>query len=295
MHTGLALAAFSLAAAGMLRFSITFPKPATLEDVNRAMALGKSEPEPSRTVRGFWWLLQRAWWLAGAVVVALAVAWVADSDAFKEWAMVLYMTFLGVPVFIAVALIPRVYGKAEGGAKRQMLWVALGIHWGFIMLPPMGIYGNLIPQIVFPGPAARAWMDAGGAAPTAFALGGVIFVACLAMAVFGHGLFDPRLALKRSVVYGGAGLLLVFLFAVVEEAAQSLVLDRLGVASTVSSWLGGAAAALAFRPLRKRLERHFDAWLGPGNDGGATDGGEAPSSRSAGTAPARDPGGSVQS
>lgn len=260
----LLLGAWMLAIAAFARFAISFPGPATLEDVTRAMSFGRREPSPpGRIARAVWWEFRHAWAIAALAVSLLALALAFGSARLGGAAFIVVGLFGDTVLLVAIVLVPRIHWKAEGRARRQTLWVALAVGLGFVLLPLAALLVDLLTITLVSGPAVTAWLDAGGAAPTFIALGGALFVAGLGMALFADGLFDPRLALRRSFVWGGLGVLLLFLFALVEEALQSLVLTRLGVASEVSAWVGGAAAALAFSPLRTRLERSAGSWLGP--------------------------------
>lgn len=76
-----------------------------------------------------------------------------------------------------------------------------------------------------------------------------------ALAIFHSGAFDLRPVINRTTLYGGLFLTLTFLFAAVEELAQSLVTERLGVPDGLGAWLGAGSIAAAMGPIRERLER----------------------------------------
>jgi hypothetical protein len=264
--SALMVAVWMLAVAGFVRFAATFPRPANLDDMVRAMSSGRGEPRPSFVARGIWWGFGHAWGIAAAVVALLALGLMLQSPGAQEAAMVLLFVFSNSILLIALVLLPRLHSVAEGQARRQTLWVALGVGLGLILLPLTPLLGTLLAAGFFGGPAGDAFARA--AAPTLWAAGAAVFVGCLAIAIFADGIFDPRLALRRSVLWGGLSVLLVLLFAVVEEATQSLVLHRLDIGSPVGGWVGGAAAALAFTPLRARLERAIGHWPAAGEAAG---------------------------
>jgi hypothetical protein len=261
---GLSLVSWTMACAAMMRFSVTFPREATLEDMHRAFWFGKKPPadRPPAFTRGVWWLFRFAWPVGGSVSAVLILAWAIGGENLMGIALTFMWFFTNLPLMAALLLLPRIHRKGDEKTRRQMQWVVLGVTWGLIILPIVAIYGTLLPWMVFPGSGTQAWMDAGGLTGTGLALGGIIFALCLAVALFKDGLFDPRFVLGRSVVYGGLGLLLLFLFAVLEEVLQSVVLERLSEGSGLSGWIAGAAAALAFGPLRARMERFMNSWLG---------------------------------
>lgn len=76
-----------------------------------------------------------------------------------------------------------------------------------------------------------------------------------ALAIFHSGAFDLRPVINRATLYGALFLTLTFLFAVVEELAQSLITERLGVPQGFGAWLGAGSIAAAMGPIRERLER----------------------------------------
>lgn len=76
-----------------------------------------------------------------------------------------------------------------------------------------------------------------------------------ALAIFHSGAFDLRPVITRTTVYGGLFLTLTFLFATVEELAQNLITERLGVPDGFGAWLGAGSIAAAMGPIRERLER----------------------------------------
>jgi hypothetical protein len=76
-----------------------------------------------------------------------------------------------------------------------------------------------------------------------------------ALAIFYSGAFDLRPIINKTTVYGGLFLVLTFLFATVEQLAQNLLTDRLGVPDGFGAWLGAGTIAVAMGPVRERLER----------------------------------------
>ena len=50
-------------------------------------------------------------------------------------------------------------------------------------------------------------------------------------------------------------LTLTFVFAGIEEVAQSVLVSRMGVPDAVSTWIGAGAVALLVGPLRDRFQK----------------------------------------
>ncbi len=98
------------------------------------------------------------------------------------------------------------------------------------------------------------------------ALAALVFVACLAIGIFGFGALDPALAIRRTVIYGALGIMAVFLFAIIEELISGPIVTRLGLPGTLGSAIAAGVVAIAFTALRSvsiRIARRFvpaDLW-----------------------------------
>lgn len=76
-----------------------------------------------------------------------------------------------------------------------------------------------------------------------------------AVAIFYSGAFDLRPIISKTTVYGALFLTLTLLFATVEQLAQSVLTNRLGIPDGFGAWLGAGTIAVAMGPIRERLER----------------------------------------
>jgi hypothetical protein len=81
-------------------------------------------------------------------------------------------------------------------------------------------------------------------------------VTCFAAAVFYAGAISPALIVRKTLVYGAAIALLLFLFAVVEIYVAHSIIHALHVDDRLGSAVLGAIFGLAFHPLKQRIE-HF--------------------------------------
>ena len=79
--------------------------------------------------------------------------------------------------------------------------------------------------------------------------------------VFRHGILDPRLAIRRTTVYGALGVLFIVLFAVVESLVSEILEARLGLPTMLGAALAGATVALIVIPLRGKFSRWMDRWM----------------------------------
>ena len=138
------------------------------------------------------------------------------------------------------ALALRARYKAGGPElRRQVLWLAYGA-----LIPPLWLGGssliNLFVSIDTPDFAvlmlAHAW-----------------FAVAVAVAVTRHGLYEIDRLFNRTLVYVVLTVLLAGTYALVALGAGQLV-----GGSAFAASLGTLAAALAFRPLRDRLQRAVD-------------------------------------
>ncbi len=81
------------------------------------------------------------------------------------------------------------------------------------------------------------------------------FVLSLFLSVLLRGSFDPELALRRGAATAVLGIMLTALFVALEGAVSSQVVVRVGLPSEAGALVAGTMTALAFGPLRTRVER----------------------------------------
>jgi len=105
-------------------------------------------------------------------------------------------------------------------------------------------------QVAAPGPALFM-------GPFVFALQLFVlsFVAALALSVFYRGAVDPRLAVRRISLFGLLGIVVAFLFVLVERAVAVKVVAWLGLPAESGPVLAGAVIAATFSPIRVRVEK----------------------------------------
>lgn len=266
-------AAMPIGAAGLLRFAQAFPRPVQLEEIARTADLGRqnevrffrklrgAEPTPTGSspvsggVRGLWWLMRNAWPVELAVA-AFAVVGVLIGGAAATAGMATAIIACEIPALLAIMVIGGLRRELEDPAeRRKMQWIGLGfglsvtaaiaVPYGFLLLRTIGAGGE----------AFQSWLHTMGpfflgvlSAPL-FILGGI------AVAMFRDGLFDPRLALRRTTIYGGAVTALILVFGVVEELLSGFVAPVLGLSDTFAGVIAGLTAAALFNPVRMALKR----------------------------------------
>lgn len=189
--------------------------------------------------------------------VARAAPW---SVALVAWGMaaggVLPLTpRVGMAVALCVAAASllnewRMYRAADAEGRRRVLWLAQGMV-AFTLVAALQVALVVLTRVTplrIPVPGWEHWLRLA-------ALGaGLVF---LAVAIFYRGALDPALVLRRTAVYGIAGVGLVFVFTAVEDLTSSWLTERLGLGKRAGSWLAGGVVAILVGALhdavRKRL------------------------------------------
>jgi len=77
---------------------------------------------------------------------------------------------------------------------------------------------------------------------------------CICMAVFYAGAISPALVIRKTFVYGVTAALLLFTYATLEAFVVNIVVARTGINDQFASALLGAVLALAFHPIKNRME-----------------------------------------
>ena len=89
-------------------------------------------------------------------------------------------------------------------------------------------------------------------------LAALAFVISLALSIFYRGTVDPRLALGKVTLFGAIGIVLAFLFILLERAVAFQVAAWLGLAPESGALIAGALVAASVAPVRSRADR----WVG---------------------------------
>ncbi len=150
------------------------------------------------------------------------------------WGGVLVSLLAGV---LALRARYRAGGPVE---RRQILWLAYGA-----LLLPLWLGGTSLLSLVA--------SDINSADLPAISLVHAWLAAAVAVAVTRHGLYEIDRLFNRTLVYAALTALLAATYAIVAVAAGLLVGE-----SALAASLGTLAAAIAFRPLRDRIQRGVD-------------------------------------
>ena len=79
-------------------------------------------------------------------------------------------------------------------------------------------------------------------------------VICISAAVFYAGAISPALVIRKTFVYGATAALLLFAYATIEAFVANLLVDVMGVSDRLANALLGTLLALAFHPIKNRME-----------------------------------------
>ena len=77
---------------------------------------------------------------------------------------------------------------------------------------------------------------------------------CICMAVFYAGAISPALVIRKTFVYGVTAALLLFTYATVEAFVVNILVAKTGINDQFASALLGTVLALAFHPIKNRME-----------------------------------------
>lgn len=77
---------------------------------------------------------------------------------------------------------------------------------------------------------------------------------CICMAVFYAGAISPALVIRKTFVYGVTAALLLFTYATLEAFVVNILVAKTGINDQFASALLGTVLALAFHPIKNRME-----------------------------------------
>jgi len=291
-----------LALSCMLRFSIRFPTPLLVEDLERHRR--KPVEVRNQTMRFFSDIFQQREKVGARLrerlpsglrwIGSLVEGYVRFDDRLLEHVLVA-VNSRKLWILSAVVAAPLLVATDDAGA-----WVIIPVSiwlvgaptamWNFIViryatspLPDqrriLGMALALVPgSIVTVAPlGAFVWVFAGGedlASPETMAFRGLlasllllppltVSLAAVVLAVFFDGAVDPGLAIKKTTIYGALAGALLFGFGALENALEDLVLARIGLPPGSGTWLAGGTMAVAFKPLHAFLSARIGGWLDP--------------------------------
>jgi signal transduction histidine kinase len=178
--------------------------------------------------------------------------WVADGLAFPNPYAVTWLAWLGEPAlwlslnswwaFVVGALVlcaRFVAADAAGRARTRVLFIAvvgLTLYVAGLVIDALGAPDNSILVVTL---------------LTLGSLSAILIPGAIIYGILRHRLFDLDLVVRKSVTYGAALLVIAAAYAVILAAPGLMLGNRVPVTLAVVITI---AAALAFQPLRRRLE-----------------------------------------
>jgi hypothetical protein len=155
---------------------------------------------------------------------------------------------VGVPL-VAVALVAGVvsmvlrFRRSVGTERQQMKWVVAGV---------------LVWCVVFAASIVLSVAGAGSFDGLAFALSIVLFPAVMGLAILRYRLYDIDLVIRRTLVYACLVAVLGAVYLAGIGLLGSLSLSVTGQSGEVAVTVTTLVVALAFQPLRHRIQRAID-------------------------------------
>ena len=249
----LAILAFALAGAALLRLSTRFP-----QDLDR----GTDGPAP---------LLRRSWvpWalaLATPLLLPPGVSLIGRSAralgfspdtvlASLPWALGVVATLIAAIVLgmvgQAIANFVRGFRLADAPSRRSALWLVVGVVGSALLV----LASTLLLALDMALPVSLGLLSRYTPAIVLFAP--LVMVVCVAVAILHAGAVDPRLALRRSTINGIAGTVGLLVFAGLENSLSAWVESRLGLPGAIGSFLAGTISAGTFLPVQRSLGRRI--------------------------------------
>ncbi len=205
-------------------------------------------------------LIQRRPWILPGLYTISAFLGIVVTVAFvvldRKWTLVANDSFWGIlrigqvwmasSLIAAMAIILRMYAmEREVIAKNQLRWMAFGIVLGLVTETSIAAYPYANMDNIVYNPIA--WLG-----PEA--VGGLLFITGMGLAVLRYRIWDIELIIKRSLLYAGVMLSMVGIYVVFNYVVDLFINEH----SETVHLLGVTVSALLFIPIREQLQRRID-------------------------------------
>ncbi len=205
-----------------------------------------------------------SWWppaLLCAIGVGSIFKWYGAPG--KAWPLfALMLNFAIIIPAIAWSLLEFQYRTGSPEDRRRIGWLALGLAicgWLAVIA-----YGGAMVWLILGGgdQAAMVLVKLTAVLP---ALCAIIFTLLLAISIFFRGAIDPRLAIRKTSLYGLVALVVTVVVAATQNTAVVQLVGSLGLPAQSGSVFAGVAVAVVMTPMRRlievRMERAVDRFL----------------------------------
>jgi class 3 adenylate cyclase len=157
----------------------------------------------------------------------------------------------------------RVTGATD--EKRKVEWVWMAFMFNVVLLcASQGVWllmsllifiePRWVAELHLPDIAVASMLVAVGTFP-------LFFIVALGLSVLYRGTLDPRLVLGRFTLWTALGLILTFIFVLVERAVSLQVVQWFQLPAETGGLVAGAMIAASFQPIRKRTEVVVSGWV----------------------------------
>ena len=237
------IAGDALAHAIGIRFTQLFPRPLLPDDFQNPHANG----------------LRRS--------INLVLRQLLDPRIFWSFAITFEITFRLIPIpgpwglihllvwlILGASFLYASYVRGSEIDRRRIFWIMEGVavflvvqvlDLGLWAVSNTGLFDVDVPLWSNWLRAVSAWLTLG----------------CFIMAVFYAGAFDSGMVLRRTTVVGISTCLALLIFVTLETLLEEILAESFGLESRVGDILGGVSAAVAFRPLSRRIDRMIGRFL----------------------------------
>lgn len=227
---------FILAAGFFIRASQHFPRKLTLQDIALTRTIW-GRIKPLRAVVIFF-LRAPAVWVFAATAGIINELSSNEALAAIGWISIVVMSLIYFYIM---------YRSGDVEVRRKVLW--------FLELPIL----SLVLKVLLL--AARAVLHERSSETLPIVISVLLDSArlvaqlfCVCMAVFYAGAISPALVIRKTFVYGVTVALLLFTYATVEAFVANFLVDKIGVSNSFANAMLGTVLALAFHPIKNRLE-----------------------------------------
>jgi len=231
-----AVLTFILGAGFYIRASQLFPRTLTPADIASSSTIW-GRIKPLRLALIFFLRAPAVWvFVTGAMLLTVFVR----NPHFAE-AIRLLIVLIGLVYFYVM------YRSGDVETRRKVLWFFEAALSVFVI----GLIGEGVNAALHGTGSPTLHVVLSVSINAANCLAQVI---CISAAVFYAGAISPALVIRKTFIYGMTAALLLFTYATVEAFVANLLVDVLGVSDRFANALLGTLLALAFHPIKNRME-----------------------------------------